>query len=298
MHKSTRQCTWSARVYHLNLTLAVLSASYVTGCTGEPNSPRIELYPNADYRSLLSVSGPNAPDEVLFQWPSDTNPRVIGNSQLNEIALEQLRLSADVFDCEPYRVDDALKTAIQGAEHLLWLRMGSKAKADDLRWIATLSRLRGLSLCGADLSNADLGLLKELTCLQWLDLSEAILPAAANDQFPPLPYLEVLYLADAQVTDDQFPVKNPSPRLKSLCARGSLITDEGLSSLVDAYPNLQYLHLSRSRNITRHSLPALLRLGQLRYLHIGQTPLDESLSTNDLREFRKLLPECEIAVGD
>lgn len=279
------------------IALSVVAA-VVAGCTGEPAPPSVESYLDADIRSLLSVSDPDLPNDVLFDWPSDTSPRVLGHSQVDETTLERLRFNADVFDCEPYLMDDALRTALQGAGHLTWLRVGTKTIVEDLRWVGELSRLRGLSLRGADLSKADLGFLRALVRLQWLDLSNTVLPAAANSQFPSLPCLEVLYLADAHVTDDQIPVNSPSPKLKAICVRGSLITDAGLASLVDAYPNLQYLHLSRSPNITRQSLPVLMKLKRLEYLHIGGTPIERALSWNQFLELRKQFSGCDVQMGD
>ncbi len=71
--------------------------------------------------------------------------------------------------------------------------------------------------------------------------------------------------------------------------------------MVEAYPHLRYLHLSRSEGITAKSFSELVKLKQLEYMHVGSTPLERFLCADEfcvLRELQRQLPKCYIGIGD
>jgi len=249
-----------------------------------------------NYVTLLGVTGPNAPNELLIEWGRRQLAQRSESLEADEEVIKRIE-SAESFDCLPYTMTDELKRALVQGPRLKWLKADRKASADDLEWIVKLE-LRGLSLAGADLQNADLGVLRKLDELQWLNLAGTKLPPSGKG-LPHLPKLEVLFL-DESGSDDYLPAPGQFPKLKALGLRFSTVTDDGLKKLVEANAKLRYLNVAGVQGVTSRSIPVLGKLQLLEYLHVGNTELErESYSVQDdtIPELQRLLPKCYIGVG-
>jgi hypothetical protein len=251
-----------------------------------------------EYTRIIGVSSADAPNDMLLHWTGDnlseTEPRRIPPQ-----VVKDLQSTAKSFDCTPYSIDDTLKRTVTEAPRLRWLRIGYRTTSRDLAWVCQLRHLRGLSLRGADLRGADLDSLQKLEDLEWLDLSETDLRSIAA-RLPPLPRLQVLLLKSSTVTDADLPSSGQFPSLKVLSLRHTNIADEGLKRVIEANPNLRYLHFSRSPGITEKSFPELIKLKQLEYMHVGSTPLEDFLCADRYRaliELQRQLPKCYIGMG-
>lgn len=187
------------------------------------------------------------------------------------------------------------------APRLKWLHVGGRATGNDLQWIARLSRLRGLSLCGADLTAGDLSSLASLSELQWLDLSNARLPALKSSPLPSFAKLEFLGLASVRLTGDDAPAIPVCPMLRTLLLSDTEVLDQAIQALPSTSPHLKHLELSGAAGVTERSLSSLRALMELEYLHLGKTGLEATLLARDGEALRKLetqLPRCSILLGD
>jgi Leucine-rich repeat (LRR) protein len=300
------------------IAIAACSLTAILGCTDSQSSqhsttalPAISRQnyseipnpePPEDYAAMTGVSAPDAPNEKLLGWlghldPEDTELEPIA---IDIAAIESLRTGAELFDCGPYIFNNQLRDAIKDAPNLKWLRAGRKTKPADLDWICNLTQLQGLSLKHAELSIADLSQLEKLSGLKWLVLSGASLPL--NSSLPKLPNLESLHMRYCDIGDSYAPTIGQYPRLRAVSMADTKVSDLGIRRLVAANPELRYLHLFGCKNVSRKSAPEIGKLKQLRYTHLGHTPLSSELYENwsggdGLPRLQVLIPNCYIGIG-
>jgi hypothetical protein len=257
-----------------------------------------------DYATLTGVSSTDAPNAILLGWLGHLDPedRELEPVAIDLAAIESLQNGASVFDCGPYIFDERLRGALESAPDLKWLRTGSKTSSADLVWICQLNGLRGLSLKHAELSDADLSQLEKLVGLKWLVLSGASLPPKSS--LPKLPNLESLHMRYCDIDDSYVPTIGQYPRLRAVSMADTNVSDAGIKQLVAANPELEYLHLFGCKNVTGESAPVIGQLKQLRYTHLGHTPLSDELyeswhggGGDGLPRLQVLIPNCRIAIG-
>ena len=249
---------------------------------------------------FYGVSG-EAPNKLLYSWLQIYERSSWNRANVTQDLFEREVSKTKSFNCSRILLDDSLKNAIKNSAQLEYLYLGSQANSEDLEWIANLPQLRGLSLRSANLKDAELSVLNSLKKLQWLDLRSAKIPPARKSRLPTFNKLEVLF-ADAQLLeDDHLHRSRPFPQLRVFSATNTSITDAGLTQLVKTTPHLRSLNLFRCKNITTKSMEPLGKLKHLRYLHIGETPLESSVydqKTSSTPELQELLPKCAIVVGN
>lgn len=258
--------------------------------------------PPADYAALTGVSDTDAPNGRLLGWlghldPEDTDRDPI---TIDFAAIESLQNGAETFDCGPYIFDDSLRDALRNAPKLKWLRAGRKTTSSDLEWICELTALRGLCLKDANLTDANLAQLGSLAELQWLVLGGASLPK--NGSLPELPNLESLHMRYCNIGDSYSPATGQFPKLRAVSLADTDVTDNGIAQLVLANPEIRYLHLFGCDGVTSKSAAEIGKLKNLRYTHLGYTPLSRDLYENwaggdGLQRLQILIPKCYIGIG-
>ena len=82
------------------------------------------------------------------------------------------------------------------------------------------------------------------------------LPAAHDRRIPSLPNLELLFLHDSRATDDQLPLKDPSPKLKTLTLALDFACPRFRLPGIRFLPGPMHWLLSPSALGGRHSRPA------------------------------------------
>ena len=285
------------RMCRLGTTVLLLGSFVFPGCDVNKSRPLPDPV-LVDYVTLLGVTGPDAPNELLSGWERASPEQSL--LKVDEEVIKRIHMAVS-FDLSRYAMSDELKRALVQAPRLRWLRANANGhryvNADDLEWIVELE-LRGLSLIDADLHSADLGVLRKLHELQWLNLSGAKLPAMG---LPHLPKLEVLFL-DYSSLNIPMPGPGQFPKLKMVGLRDSKVTDDGLRKLVQAAPKLRFLDLAWADAITARSVPVLGRLQQLEGIHVHHTQLERELVSDEdgretIPELQRLLPKCWIGVG-
>jgi hypothetical protein len=140
-----------------------------------------------------------------------------------------------------------------------------------------------LSLAGANLEHADLGMLRGLEDLRWLSLA-ANLPA--HGRVPSLPRLELLFMNTRSVTDEHLPAREDFPSLRVLALGCSQITSKGLGKLADSEFGLEYLDIFRCDGLNETCIPHVLRFRSLKCLCLGYRFQGNSLAA--------ALPKCEL----
>ncbi len=281
------------------LLWALATPLFLAGCY-QPRQPR-PGFP-ADHDALLRVEDASAPNDVLLDWVRSDVPK----SQLKAIdeSVNDALATAIILDARPFTIDEAAKNALRNAQNLRWLCLDDRATSADLEWISKLTELRGLSLSRASLEDADMSLFRSLQYLQWLNLSSAKLPPPSVSRLPTMPKLEVLFFSNVGLSDDHIPAVGQFPKLRvlsfTMCSYDPGITDAGVRQLVNACPNLRYLHLVGHGRVTAQSVPQLGKLKELEYMHIGGSELEDTLYDRDfngLPPLQKLLPRCYIGIG-
>ncbi len=258
-----------------------------------PESPELP----SDLPRLLGVSGHDAPNTELYSWLRFNND-VEEFVAIDEVGLSEIQ-DQQVVDCRGFLLDDALRNAISNAPKLVWLRLGANTRPADLRWIANLEQLKGLSLSRANLIEADLSLLGKLENLKWLDLRSAKLPTPLPEKLSPFPNLEVLFVDSAQI-GDKFVDSLPSmPQMRVISISYSNVTRKGLNQLSQKCPNISVMFLTGAKKVTPDSIGVLKKFERLEYLQIGGTPLQRSwdATTSAVAELKKQLPKCYIDSG-
>jgi len=252
-----------------------------------------------DYLNLVAVSDAGISPEDFETWVLDgfgyvdkENRVPIPESQVNSLQTDTV-----MFDCRPYVLDDELKSAIQSAPRLTWLRLPEEYKENDLEWLTDLERLKGLSLKGVKLRNRDLTWLAKFENLKWLELE-----FGAGNQLilPSLLELEVLRMTGRGITDQLLPVAEQFPKLKSLDVDSSEVTDDGVAQIAKNCPRLVKLDLGWCF-ITYDCVASLAQLKALRYLYVNHTPLESQASGfayGTIPELQIKLPKCHIRIGE
>ena len=287
---------------------ALVLAVVVTGCDcqnscdparGAMGVPYDSGDPNrVPHNSMMPADSPSS---LLYNWlypgANYNETKVLAK---DEEAYREILKDAESFNCKTYLLEDGLVRALIDAPRLEWLRVGRQATGKDLTWISRLTRLRGLSLQGANLTDGDLGLLARLTNMQWLDLSHARLPSADASPLPALSTLEFLSMARARFSNDDGPFVPAYPRLRTLLLSETEVLDFGIQSLSSTSPHLRYLDLFGAAGVTDRSLPCLAKLTELEFLHLGKSGVEGTLTRNAkaLRELEEHLPRCSILLGD
>ena len=252
--------------------------------------------PEQPHFIVAGVADKNAPNKTLLEeWGGKKNPSA--KERLDRQAIQALLESTSVIDTTPYQLTDDLKNALLNSKNLKWLNIGDNATSSDLEWITEISGLRGLGLNGADLGNADLNLLSRLKDLEWIDLSYASLPNDVGEGLPEMPKLEVLWLRGIANADQFAPKTNQFPQLSVLCLGYTNLSDSGVNQIAASNPRLMFLDLFDTE-VTPISIDGFVKFRDLRFLHLGQTPLQLQLGrSKGVDDFRGRMPKCDIKFG-
>lgn len=286
-------------VVRVSIAFVVVCLECAAGCESPNSAPR----PAKDFRSLPSfdadvvygVADPGAPNSILREWirPRNAEP----TAEVSAETLDMLLKDSEILDVHRFRVGERERVRIQNSQKLRWLWLGESMTAENLRWIASLTQLRGLSFRYAHLEKADLSTLSPLTELQWLDVSAARMTSTEFQTLPEFRHLQTLHMG-SETNDDWIPSLNRLPSLKSLILEHAEITDRGIQDLVEMHPNLQSLDLYMVRKISDKSVDELLKLKRLTFLAVGLSGICPTVMENaNLRVLRKGLPECYIDFG-
>jgi thiol-disulfide isomerase/thioredoxin/Leucine-rich repeat (LRR) protein len=143
--------------------------------------------------------------------------------------------------------------------------------ATDLR---KLNGLRRLDLCGADISDAGLKALRELTTVTTLDISCTRVTDAGLAHLRGWNDLQMLNLGRTQVTGVGVKELGAKPKLVNLDLSGLQITAAGLKSLKD-FPELHVLNLSRT-GLNDDRLGELRGMTELRGLDLSGNPITDA----------------------
>src|SRR5262249_11243962 len=100
----------------------------------------------------------------------------------------------------------------------------------------------GVVLIGPRVSDATLKVLKDLQCLQVLDLNDSLVTDAGLKELKDLQQLRELYLRSTFVTDAGLKELKGLCRLQALGLGGTKVTDAGLKNLKD-FKQLKHLDL-------------------------------------------------------
>ena len=220
-------------------------------------------YP-ARIAQLKGVANVDCPEDFwTFQYPAKSL-REVERDEIAQFA------TAEFADFRSIRVSIDVRDAVYSSRTVRWLRLGSQFREVDLAYLGKMSQLRGLSLINADLRAVDLSELGGLPALTWLDLEGAKLSSKSLSTLPRLPSLQVLNVTG--VSDAGLRVlATRCPNLRALSVRGRGISDEGIFA-VSELP-LTWLSLRSVRGISEAALPALARIGRLRYIELIESGL-------------------------
>jgi hypothetical protein len=103
-----------------------------------------------------------------------------------------------------------------------------------LRLVADLPSVDRLSLLDADLHSEDFQLLRKMSALRWLDLSNTTVSDADLSFLEFTPRLEFLLLWSTEITDDGLQPIARLSRLQKLDLSGTKITGDGLAHLTES----------------------------------------------------------------
>lgn len=210
--------------------------------------------------------------------------------QADKDALAQVA-SVEIFNAEPYQLTEELKDEITMSPTLKWIRFNGRVSNEELEWVCTLTKMRGVSLRETDFSEADLRELVHLKDLVYLNLWETKLPNDDRGTIPCMDSLKILVLTCDETSDSSL---KEVGGLEALYIAWTNVTDEGIAQIVEHNPELRWLNISHLKAITSESVKSIGALKHLEYLHVGDTKLE---GEQELRELRRLLPGCKIFTG-
>ncbi|MFK7819334.1 MAG: hypothetical protein AB8G99_11500 [Planctomycetaceae bacterium] len=250
---------------------------------GDANEPVTFSGTPLSFPGTLLVAS-NTPPSVSTQLLSE---RSVSQAQTFDSTVALNPQDSPFLDVERYTLDETLVNSMKAANNFWWLR--TRCGPDGPAWTGAFKNLRGLEIF--DVPSQELTDMPVLAELQWLQLGVRRSGDQVASELPSIPKLEVLIFSGTYVpVDRQLPVDGQCPNLRVLSMKSAAITDSGVAKLVEACPKLEYVNLSRARKLTSDSINSLVKLKSLKYIHIGNTGIDNA-------KLKARMPKCRVAVG-
>jgi hypothetical protein len=203
------------------------------------------------------VGGPPTPDE---QKAIDHVARAGGKAEIDPKLPPTARVSAkfesatdallltlkkapqvgalDVFDAT--RCTEKGFAALKELPDLRKLSVGKSVMTlGRARAVGQCKELRRLYLAGCELTDAHLALLKPLTMLEWLDISDNPVTDKGMAAVKTLERLQELYLGKTGITDKALTELKALDGLRKLNVVGTKVTGEAAEKFADEMPNLR-----------------------------------------------------------
>jgi hypothetical protein len=232
----------------------------------------------------------DAPHPELFEWIGQgSNFRE--SHALKEGMAAKIIEGEGTTDCIGLKLNSQLRSTLESKAELRWLRV-SLSSNEDVKWLSTLSTLRGLSI-NADLPGTVFYLkpLQTLKNLEWLEIS---IRQGEIGNLPHLESLELLSFSHPRFNGRFAEGLGYLPNLRVLVAQHSELDNAGYRALPKMCPNIEVLNLYRSAPISMDDVGELIRLQRLYSLDIGLTKIE----LPSLDRLRKAFPDLEISTLD
>ena len=259
----------------------------------DSNKHQLAVWAPRPFDSEASDSGqkPKLNIEVAHEWARKTLEKSRSSFPPNLRGNTSLPLARPVTSLHLFNVslNDEELGNLAAFPKLKSLTLSGKGITDEgLKNLLTLEKLEMLSLRGTKITDAGIKHLAKLHRLKRLDLVGAKVTHKGIQELATLPNLNELSLEATSIDNDGLQPVRGIKKLRKLNLRNTRVSDEGLRHLA-MMPELKEITLQSTR-ITGDGLHHLATCKSLRTINCWGT----EVTNEDLREFRELLPECEI----